>query len=47
MVVLVGSGENRKAIDIISAMVFDDAGKITSMRAWWHPRAARPARPEE
>jgi steroid delta-isomerase len=47
MVVLMGSGENRKAIDIISAMVFDDAGKITSMRAWWHPRAMRSARPEE
>jgi steroid delta-isomerase len=47
MVVLIGSGENRKAIDIISAMVFDDAGKITSMRAWWHPRAMRSARPEE
>ena len=47
MVVLLGSGEQRKALDIISAMAFDDAGKITSMRAWWSADAMRPARPDE
>ncbi|MBW2287474.1 MAG: nuclear transport factor 2 family protein [Deltaproteobacteria bacterium] len=47
VVVLLGSGEQRKALDIISAMVFDEAGKITSMRAWWSADAMRSARPEE
>jgi hypothetical protein len=47
MVVLIGSGDRRKALDIISAMVFDDAGKITSMRAWWSADMTRPALPEE
>ena len=46
-VVLLGSGDRRKAVDIISAMVFDDAGKITSMRAWWGADEIRRARPEE
>jgi steroid delta-isomerase len=47
VVVLIGSGEKRMALDIISAMVFDEAGKIASMRAWWSADAMRPARPEE
>ena len=47
LVVLMGSGEQRMALDIISAMVFDEAGKIASMRAWWSADAMRPARPEE
>ena len=47
VVVLMGSGEQRMALDIISAMVFDEAGKIASMRAWWSADAMRPARPEE
>ena len=47
LVVLMGSGEKRMALDIISAMVFDEAGKITSMRAWWSADAMRPARPDE
>ena len=47
LVVLMGSGDGRMAIDIISAMVFDEDGKIASMRAWWSADAMRPARPEE
>jgi len=47
VVVLIGEGEGRMALDIISAMVFDDDGKIKSMRAWWSADAMRPARPEE
>ena len=47
LVVLMGSGDGRMAIDIISAMVFDEDGKIASMRAWWGADAMRPARPEE
>lgn len=47
VVVFMGSGEKRMAVDIISAMVFDEAGKITSMRAWWSADAIRPARPDE
>jgi len=47
VVVFLGSGDKRKALDIISAMVFDDDGKIASMRAWWSIDAMRPARPEE
>jgi steroid delta-isomerase len=47
VVVLIGEGEGRMALDIISAMVFDDDGKIQSMRAWWSADAMRPARPEE
>jgi steroid delta-isomerase len=47
VVVVMGEGERRMALDIISAMVFDDDGKITSMRAWWSADAIRRARPEE
>ena len=47
LVVLMGSGDGRMAIDIISAMVFDEDGKIASMRAWWSADAVRRARPEE
>jgi steroid delta-isomerase len=47
LVVLIGEGERRMALEIISAMVFDEAGRIASMRAWWSADAMRPARPEE
>lgn len=44
LVALIGpEGPDRKALDIISVMVFDEAGKITSMRAYWSIDAMRPA----
>jgi len=30
-------------VDIIDVMTFDDAGKITTMRAFWDPTEMRPA----
>jgi steroid delta-isomerase len=33
----VGMGESKMVIDIISVMTFDDAGSITSMKAYWGP----------
>lgn len=30
-------------VDIIDVMTFDDAGKITTMRAYWDPAEMRPA----
>jgi steroid delta-isomerase len=47
LVVLMGSGSERSALDIISVMTFDDAGKIQSMRAYWSFDAMRPATPDE
>jgi steroid delta-isomerase len=41
--VLLGPEGSRKVIDVIDVMTFDDAGKITSMRAFWSPDAIRPA----
>ena len=38
---------DRKALDIISVMKFDDAGKVTSMRAFWSFDAMRPATAED
>jgi steroid delta-isomerase len=36
LVVLMGpEGPDRKALDVISTMTFDESGKITSMRAYW------------
>ena len=29
-------------VDIIDVMTFDDAGKITTMRAFWDPAEMRP-----
>ena len=43
LVALLGAEGERQALDIISVMTFDDAGKITSMRAWWSFDAMRPA----
>jgi steroid delta-isomerase len=31
-------------VDVIDVMKFDDAGKITSMRAYWSPTEMRPTR---
>jgi steroid delta-isomerase len=31
-------------VDVIDAFVFDEAGKITSMRAFWSPMEMRPTR---
>ncbi len=47
LVVLIGPEGQQQALDIISAMVFDDKGKITSMRAFWSMDAMRPATPED
>ena len=44
MVVLIGpEGPDRKALDIISVMKFNDEGKVTAMRAFWSFDAMRPA----
>jgi steroid delta-isomerase len=36
-------GGTTMCMDIIDVMTFDDAGKITSMRAFWDPAEMRPA----
>jgi len=36
--------DNKLYLDVIDVMVFDDAGKITSMRAFWNPAEMRPTR---
>lgn len=36
-------GPDRRALDIISTMVFDESGKITQMRAYWSFDGLRPA----
>ena len=36
-------GGSKVAVDIIDVMTFDDAGKITTMRAFWDPAEMRPA----
>jgi steroid delta-isomerase len=47
LVVLLGPEGEQKALDIISVMTFDEAGKITSMRAFWSFDAMRPATQED
>jgi steroid delta-isomerase len=47
LVVLMGPEGEQQALDIISVMTFDDAGKITSMRAFWSFDAMRKATPED
>ncbi len=47
LVVLIGPEGKQQVLDIISAMVFGDDGKITSMRAFWSMDAMRPATPED
>ena len=36
-------GGSTFVVDIIDVMTFDDAGKITTMRAYWDPAEMRPA----
>jgi steroid Delta-isomerase len=36
-------GGTTYCVDIIDVMTFDDAGKITTMRAFWDPAEMRPA----
>lgn len=36
-------GGDTYIVDIIDVMTFDDAGKITTMRAFWDPAEMRPA----
>jgi steroid delta-isomerase len=44
LVALLGPpGPDRKALDVISIMAFDESNKITSMRAYWSFDAMRPA----
>ena len=46
-VVLMGREGQQSALDVISVMTFDEAGKITSMRAFWSMDAIRPATAED
>ncbi len=36
--------DNKLYLDVIDVMAFDDAGRITSMRAFWNPAEMRPNR---
>ncbi|MBW2315640.1 MAG: nuclear transport factor 2 family protein [Deltaproteobacteria bacterium] len=36
--------DNKLYLDVIDVMTFDDAGKITGMRAFWNPAEMRPTR---
>ena len=36
--------DNKLYLDVIDVMAFDEAGKITSMRAFWNPAEMRPTR---
>ncbi len=47
LVVLMGPEGQQQALDVISVMSFDDAGKIRSMRAYWSFDALRPASADE
>jgi steroid delta-isomerase len=47
MVILMGPEGQQKALDVISNMSFDDAGKIKSMKAWWRFEDIRPATPDD
>ena len=47
LMVLIGPEGQQQALDIISVMTFDDAGSVTSMRAFWSMDAMRPATPED
>jgi len=43
LVVLMGPEGNQSALDIISSMTFDDAGRVKTMRAVWRMEDVRPA----
>ena len=47
LLILMGPEGQQQALDVISAMVFADDGKIRSMRAYWSFDAMRPATPED
>ena len=47
LLVLIGPEGQQQALDIISVMVFDEQGKIASMRAFWSMDAMRPVTPED
>jgi steroid delta-isomerase len=47
VVVLLGPEGRQSALDVISVMSFDEAGKIRSMRAFWSMDAIRPATAED
>ena len=36
--------DQKSYLDVIDVMSFDDAGKVTSMRAYWSPTEMRPTR---
>ena len=38
------TSDQRRYIDVIDEFTFDDAGRITSMRAFWNPAELRPTR---
>ncbi len=42
-VILMGPEGERRALDVISTMSFDDEGKVRAMRAFWSFDAMRPA----
>jgi steroid delta-isomerase len=42
LVILMGPEGEQSALDVISAMVFREDGKVQSMRAWWSFDAIRP-----
>ncbi len=47
LVVLIGPEGQQQALDVISVMLFDEKGKIRSMRAFWSMDAMRPVTPED
>ncbi len=47
LIILMGPEGQRQALDVISAMIFADDGKIRSMRAYWSLDAMRPATPAD
>ncbi len=47
LLVLIGPEGQQQALDVISVMLFDENGKIRSMRAFWSMDAMRPATPED
>jgi len=44
MLAEVDLGDRKMYIDVIDVMELDDAGRITSMRAFWNPAEGRPTR---
>ena len=47
LLVLIGPEGQQQALDVISVMLFDENGKISSMRAFWSMDAMRPVTPED